>query len=75
MVYPTDILREVGGEVIVLYPFNIQNWHFFYLIRKWHTYANKEIIIVNKDLPIPSSVHHLEHSQGTVDKGVQSKQD
>lgn len=59
----------------MLYPFNIQNWHFFYLIRKWHTYANKEIIIVNKDLPIPSSVHHLEHSQGTVDKGVQSKQD
>lgn len=75
MVYPTDILREVGGEVIVLYPFNIQNWHFFYLIRKWDTYANKEIIIVNKDWPIPSSVHHLEHSQGTVDKGVQSKQD
>ena len=58
----------------MLYPFNIRNWHFFYLIRKWDTYSNKEIIIVNKDWPIPSSVHHLEHSQETVEKVVQSKQ-
>ena len=40
------------AELIVLWPFNIQDWFICSSIRNWIAYAN-ETNTVNKDSPIP----------------------